>query len=55
MNRFSSIVSRNLKSGLVRSTRALAGIPMDDVLMGLSEDHIELRNSVRGFLETELG
>ena len=36
------------------SQRTLAGIPVDDVLMGLSDDQIELRNSVRQFFEAEL-
>ena len=30
-------------------------MPVDDVLMGLSEDEISIRNSFRTFFETELG
>lgn len=39
---------------VVSHQRSLAGIPVDDVLMGLTDDQIELRNSVRQFFEAEL-
>ena len=54
MNRLPSL----LRSGYVGvqrySARTMAGIPVDDVLMGLSDDHIELRHMVRNFFEAEL-
>ena len=41
-------------SRIVIPHRNFAGIPVDDKLMGLSDDLIELRDMVRKFLEKEL-
>jgi len=53
MNRIGSRLFRRGLSPRV-SIRPLAGIPVDDKLMGLDEDMIELRDMVRKFLEKEL-
>ena len=56
MNRVGQLLRQNARivtrgSGQIRN---LAGIPVDDKLMGLSDDLIELRDMTRKFLETEL-
>jgi len=56
MNRFGQLLRQNARI-VTRGTgqiRNLAGIPVDDKLMGLSDDLIELRDMTRKFLETEL-
>ena len=59
---FQTFISRmnRLTGRLLRASRVItphrnfAGIPVDDKLMGLSDDLIELRDMVRKFLEKEL-
>ena len=52
MNRLTGRILR--ASRIITPHRNFAGIPVDDKLMGLSDDLIELRDMVRKFLEKEL-
>jgi len=56
MNRVSPLLRAAARCGFHRTAvRPFAGaIPVDDVLMGLSDDHIELRSMARNFFEAEL-
>ena len=54
MNRVGQLLRQNARIVTRGQTRTLAGIPVDDKLMGLSDDLIELRDMTRKFLETEL-
>ena len=55
MNRISVGLLRSGRNGAFRLSRSMSSIPVDDKLMGLSEEMIELRGMARNFFETELG